>query len=218
MAEFQLSVQKRTTVGKKVNKLRREGIVPIVIYGPKTDPANYQVDYRTLEMTLRDAGGTNLIEIQSEDETYQVLARDVQRDVVRRDILHVDFFAIDPNSRITVDVPVVYINQSPAVAARKGILLTGPNSLSIEMLATNMLDEVVINLEDVPELNDAIYVRDLNLAEGAKILNDPEEMIVRVSQSSAARREEALAAVEAMGGEVAEGEAPEIIGEGEEEE
>ncbi|MEL6149053.1 MAG: 50S ribosomal protein L25, partial [Chloroflexota bacterium] len=171
-----------------------------------------------LEMTLRDAGGTNLIEIQSEDETYQVLARDVQRDVVRRDILHVDFFAIDPNSRITVDVPVVYINQSPAVAARKGILLTGPNSLSIEMLATNMLDEVVINLEDVPELNDAIYVRDLNLAEGAKILNDPEEMIVRVSQSSAARREEALAAVEAMGGEVAEGEAPEIIGEGEEEE
>ncbi|MEM6281598.1 MAG: 50S ribosomal protein L25 [Chloroflexota bacterium] len=217
MAEYQLSVQKRTTIGKKVNKLRREGIVPIVVYGPKNAPLNIQVDYRKLEMTLRDAGGTNLIEIQSDDETYQVLARDVQRDVVRRDILHVDFFAIDPNSRITVEVPVVYINQSAAVAARKGILLTGPNSLSIEMLATNMLDEVVIDLEDVPNVNDAVYVKDLELAEGAKILNDPEEMIVRVSQSSAARREEALAAIEGMGGEVAEGEAPEIIGESAEE-
>ncbi len=207
MAEYKLNAQERTVIGKKVGKLRRNGIVPIVVYGSETAPVHLQVNYRELEMTLRDAGGTNLIEIAVEgNQSYNVLARDVQRDVVRRDILHADFFAISANARITVEVPVVMINESPAVAARKGILLSGPNTLSVEMRASNMLDQIEIDLSSLEKVGDSIYVKDLNFGENARVLNDPEEMIARVAISSAARREEALAAAAGLAGEGEEGE------------
>lgn len=207
MAEYKLNAQERTVIGKKVGKLRRNGIVPIVVYGSETAPVHLQVNYRELEMTLRDAGGTNLIEIAVEgSQSYNVLARDVQRDVVRRDILHADFFAISANARITVEVPVVMINESPAVAARKGILLSGPNTLSVEMRASNMLDQIEIDLSSLEKVGDSIYVKDLNFGENARVLNDPEEMIARVAISSAARREEALAAAAGLAGEGEEGE------------
>ncbi len=214
MVDFNLEVQKRTAIGKKNRRLRREGLVPIIVYGPKKEPVNLQANYRELELTLRDAGGTNLINLNLDGgETFQVLARDVQRDVVKRTILHVDFFRVDADARITVEVPVTYINESPAVVARRGLLLTGPNTLSVEMTASNMIDQIVVDLADVPEVGDSIYVRDLELRSGARIVNDPEEMIVRIAQTSAARREEALAALDRAGVGPEEGEQPSLIGE-----
>lgn len=215
MADYKIEAQKRTITGKKVNQLRAQGLVPIIVYGPKTPPMNLQVNYRELELTLRDAGGTNLIEMTVNGESYQVLAREVQRDVIKREILHADFFALDPSSKITVEVPVVMINESPAVASRKGILLTGPNSLSVEMRASNMINEIEVDLSTLKELGDSIYVKDLDFGGNARVLNDPDEMIARISQTSAARREEALSILEGEEG-AAESEA-EIEGKAEEE-
>lgn len=188
MAEFSIDGEVRTVIGKKVNRLRRQGIVPIVVYGPKVEPVNLQVEYRELELALQKAGGTNLIEIRAGGENYNVLARDVQRDVIRGEIQHVDFLAIDANTRLNIDVPVVMLNESPAVAARKGILITGPNFLSIETRANNIINQIPVDLSLLKEVGDSIYVRDLDLGE-VNILNDPEEMLARVSQTSAARRE-----------------------------
>jgi len=202
VSDYTISVQERTIVGKKVNKLRRQGIVPLTVYGPDTPPANLQADYRQLEMMLRKAGGTHLIELDTGSMIYNVLAREVQRDVIRREILHVDFFAINENARVTVEVPINMINESAAVVSRKGVLLTGPNSLSVEMPANNMIDQIDIDLSQLPEVGDSLYVRDLSLGESARILNDPEEMIARIAQTSAARREEVLEGMAAAEGSV----------------
>lgn len=194
MAEFQLNAQQRTVIGKKVKQLRRNGFVPINVYGPSTAPASLQVPYRQLEIILLNAGGTNLIKmtVDDSDASYDVLARDVQRDVIRGDIKHVDFFAVDENARVVIDVPIQIEGESDAVNARKGIILTGPNTLKIEMRAINIIDKIVVNLENFPEVGDSYYVRDLDLGANARILNDPDEMILRIAQSSAARREEGL--------------------------
>ena len=220
MAEYVLNAQPRTLTGKKVRKLRREGFVPFIVYGPKTDPINLQAQYRELEKTLLAAGGTNLIDINIEgSDPLTVLARDVQRDVVRGSIKHVDFFAISEDARVVVEVPVMVTGESAAVTARKGILLTGPNSLSIEMRVTNMLDQITVDLSNFPEVGDSLYVRDLNLGENARILNDPEEMVIRIAQPSAARREEALEIAASMAeGEEGEGEGEEAEDDGSDEE
>lgn len=198
MSEFTLNVQERTVIGKKVRQLRNDGIVPVVVYGPKTDPVALQVPYRELEVTLLNAGGTNLIDLVSGEETYQVLARHVQRDMIKGTIKHVDFFAVDENARVTIDVPIIMTGESAAITSRRGILLTGPTSLRIEMKATNMMDRVEVDLDNYPNVGDSLYVRDLNLGENNRVLNDPDEMILRVAQSSAARREEALSKVAAL--------------------
>jgi large subunit ribosomal protein L25 len=198
---YVLEAQTRTVVGKKVGALRRTGQVPVVVYGPKTKPLNLQVPYRPLQVALMKAGGTNLIDITFDGSRQTVLAREVQRDVLRGDILHVDFFAVDLLAKIKIDVPIHFVGESPAVNARKGILITGPTMLSIETLPSHLLSQIEVDLSDLNEIGDAVHVRDLKLDADITILNEPEEMIARISQTSAARSEEdeAAEAAEAAG-------------------
>lgn len=211
MAEFKLTADKRDVIGKKVKQIRREGLVPGTIYGPKTEPVNVQFKYRALEVALRDAGGTNVIDVDVDgDKSYPVLARDVQRSIIKRELLHVDFFALDMDSKIRIEVPLIIEGISPLVQGREGIMLTGPNTLTIETLPTKMLNKIVVDVSELDEMGATISVKDLDLGEGSIIINDPEEMLAKIVQPSAARAEQAAAELE-------EGEEGELL-EGEEEE
>lgn len=198
MAEsYVIEAQSREIVGKKVSQLRRQGIVPVTVYGPKAQPVNLQVPYRPLQIALMKAGGTNLIQISVDGKSTPVLAREVQRDILRNDIMHVDFFAVDMTAKISIDVPLHFIGESAAVSSKKGILVTGPTTLSIETLPSHLLNVIDIDISELNEVGDSIHVRDIKLDAEITILNDPEEMIARISQPAAARSEEDAAAEEA---------------------
>ena len=195
MAEsFVIEAQPRTIVGKKVSQLRRQGIVPITVYGPKTQPMNLQVPYRSLQLALLKAGGTNLIDLNVSGQSTSVIAREVQRNILRNDIMHVDFFAVDMAAKINIDVPIHFINESPVVASRQGILLTGPTVLTISTLPSHLINQIEIDLSKLVTLGDSVHVRDLDLGTEIELLNDPDEMIARVVQPAAAVSEEAEAA------------------------
>jgi large subunit ribosomal protein L25 len=215
--KYTLDAQPRTVVGKKVRQLRRQGLVPVSVFGPKIKPLNLQIPYRPLQITLMNAGGTHLIDLQLDGDTTTVLARQVQRDVVRGDILHVDFFAVDMASTIQTDVPIHFIGESPAVASRIGILITGPAMITIETLPSNLLGQIEIDLSPLVNIGDSIHVRDLNLGSDITIINDPNEMIAQISQPSAVRAEEEEAA-EAAAAEEAVSAEPEVISKGKAEE
>ncbi len=196
-----IEAQAREIVGKKVSQLRRQGIVPVTVYGPKSQPVNLQVAYRPLQLALMKAGGTNLIEISVDGKPTSVLAREVQRDIIRNDIMHVDFFAVDMTAKIRIDVPLHFVGDSAAVDTKKGILVTGPTTITIETLPSHLLNSIEIDISGLNEVNDAIHVRDLKLGDEIVIINDMDEMIARISQPAAARSEEDAAA-EAAAGEV----------------
>ncbi len=192
MAEFQLAAEVRQTQGKKNRRLRQEGYVPGIVYGPSTEPVSVQFPYRAIELTLMDAGGTNLIDIEVNGKSYPSLAREVQRDVVRGDILHVDFLAVDQSQRISVEVPIVTHGQSPVVAAREGILITGRSSLTIEVFPSDIRDRIMIDLSELTELGSEVLVRDLTFGETVIVHNDPNEMLAKIVQPAAARAEDEL--------------------------
>lgn len=189
MADYILEAQHRTTFGRKVGQLRRDGFVPMTVYGPKTEPVSLQVAYRPLEILLAKAGGTHLIEVQADGKSYTVLVREVQRNVITRRMLHIDLFALDLNAKLKTYVPIRYIGESPAVTAKLGVLLTGPTNLHIELLPSQLIDYVEVDISKLKEVGAALHVSDLKLGEGITILNDPEELLARISQSSAARSE-----------------------------
>jgi large subunit ribosomal protein L25 len=195
--KYVIEAQAREIVGKKVSQLRRQGIVPVTVYGPKSQPVNLQVPYRPLQIALMKAGGTNLIEINVAGKPVPVLAREVQRDILRNDIMHVDFFAVDMTAKIRIDVPLHFVGESSAVDTKKGILVTGPTTITVETLPSHLLNQIEIDISGLNEVGDSIHVRDLNLGEEIVIINDPEEMIARISQPAAARSEEDAAAEEA---------------------
>ncbi len=216
--KFTLDAEIRTITGKKVKQLRRQGLVPIGVYGPKIQPMNLQIPARSLQVMLMKAGGTNLIDLTVDGTSTTVLAREVQRDVLRGDIIYADFFAVDLASTIKTDVPIHFVNESPAVATNIGILITGPSMLSIETLPSNLISQIEVDLSSLAAIGDSIHVRDLDLGKDIVILNDPSEMIVHISQPAAARSEEDQAAEEAA--EAAEGTTaePEVIAKGKVEE
>lgn len=186
-----LEAQTRTVVGKKVNRLRNEGLVPATVYGPKTPPFNVQIPARPLELLLLKVGGTSLIDLQVDGAVTTVITRDVQRHYLKRHITHVDFFAPNMAENIQVDVPIHFINESPAVESNQGVLITGPASLTVEALPASLPDRIDVDLSTLKVPGDSIHVRDLHVGEGIAILNDPDEMVARVNISSAARSEEA---------------------------
>lgn len=214
---YTLEAEARATTGKKVSQLRRSGLVPGIIYGKKISSISIQIPERALQAVLMKAGGTHLIDVSVAGHPYSVLARDVQRDVIRGDILHVDFLAVDASTAITAEVPVHFFNESPAVRAKLGILLQNLSKLTIEALPADLIDSVRIDLSPLLEVGDAIHVRDLPAGEKVKILNDKDDMIVRIVPTSAAISEEEEAA-EAEAEAATEGGEPEVIGRGKKEE
>lgn len=192
MSEFQLAAEARQAQGKKNRQLRREGYVPGIVYGPSIEPISVQFPYRSVEVMLMNAGGTNLIDIEVDGDSYPSLAREVQRDVVRGDILHVDFLAVDQTQRISVEVPIVMQGESPVVAAREGILITGRSSLTLEVFPSDIRDRVIIDLTELTEMGSEVLVRDLSFGESVTVHNDPNEMLAKIVQPAAARAEEEL--------------------------
>lgn len=190
MAEFTIDAQPRTLTGKKVGALRREGFVPATVYGPKSAPVNIQIPYRPLEVALLKAGGSNLIDITTDGKTHTVLVREVQRNPITRKILHVDFFELDLTQRLRTDVPLQLVGESPAVAAKLGVLITGPTSLHVELLPSQLMDHIAVDISVLTEVGQSIHVSDIKVEEGVVILNDPDELIARVTQTAAARADE----------------------------
>ncbi|GAB5491482.1 MAG: 50S ribosomal protein L25/general stress protein Ctc [Phototrophicaceae bacterium] len=217
MADFSLSAEVRTLKGKKVSQLRNENKIPGSVYGPNVEPQKLTFDYRELEATLRNAGGTNVIDLNVDGKTIPVLAREVQRTVLKNDILHVDFLAPDMNKKIRAEVRLQIVGQSPLVVSRKGIMLTGPNTITLEMLPSNLLNTITVDISELDEIGDTIAVKDLPLRDGITVINDPEEMIVKIVQPSAARAAEMEAINTLLEGEEGE-EGEEGASEGEDEE
>lgn len=193
MAEtYTLDAQKRTLIGKQVGQLRRAGIVPAVVYGARIAPIHVQIDARQLTATLLKAGGTHLITMNIEGKPQQVIARDVQRDIIRGDILHVDFLAVDASTKVRTEVPLAFVGEAPAVQMGLGILLHGLSTLEIEALPADLVERVEVDLSPLKSLNDSIHVRDLKLGDKLTVLTDPDAMIVRVTVTSAAASEAAV--------------------------
>lgn len=192
---YNLEAQSRTIVGKKVGQLRRQGIVPVVVYGSALKEAvNLQVPYRPLQVALAKAGGTHLIEISADGSTHTVLARAVQRDVIKGDILHVDFLAVDLTQKITTNVQIRLVGESPAAESRTGILSQVVNSLTVEALPSDLIDHVPVDISSLREVGDSIHIRDIDLGGKVTILDEADELIVHITAISEAPSEDELEA------------------------
>lgn len=178
---YSLDAQSRTLSGKKVHQLRVQGLVPAVIYGARFEPVSVQIPYRALEVALMKAGGTRVINVNFDGKTQSVITRAVQRDILRGTIMHVDFLAVDASTRIRADVQIHLVGESPAIQTRVGNLLHQTTTLSIEAIPADLVDAVEVDISGLKEIGDAIHVRDLNINPNITVLNDPDELVVRVN-------------------------------------
>jgi large subunit ribosomal protein L25 len=216
----ELEARKRSVLGSKVKRLRREGWVPGVMYGHGFEPIPLQFDRFDLKHVLSHVGGSQLINVKVDgaDEPEFALLREVQRDVITGDLVHVDFYRVKMTETITTEIPLLTTGESPVAEQKEGILLHGVSEVEVECLPSDLVDAIEVDLSELTEIGQAILVGDLAVPSGINILTDRDEMIARLVPLEEVELEEPAAEVEEelILGE--EGEEVEVIGEAEAEE
>lgn len=215
MENLIVNAVKRDVVGKKVKQLRREGLIPGVIYGSNIEPMNITMNLHETSKALSKATGSSLITIKVEGEkNVVVLLRETQKNFIRNEYIHIDFQAVSMTETIRAEVPVVTQGSSLAVKDHSAVLVNGLTSISVVALPNDLPDKFVVDLGALNNIGDTILVRDLVAPENVEILSVPEDMIVTAIGKSAGLE------AEVEGEELAEtdGSEPEVIEKGKKEE
>ncbi|MGW8313736.1 MAG: 50S ribosomal protein L25/general stress protein Ctc [Desulfuromonadales bacterium] len=174
MAKSVLNVEPRVRIGKGGSrKVRRDGLVPAVVYGKGMDALNLRVDPKALHQAIAtDAGWNTLITLKG-DGAFNgkvVILKEMQMDAIRRDVQHVDFLAIDLKNKITVMVPVHPVGKSLG-EKEGGTLQLVRHELEVFCLPTDIPTAIEI---DVTALNigDVVHLSDITLPNGVEVAQD----------------------------------------------
>lgn len=210
MATMELEAQRRTIVGKKVRKLRREGLIPAVVYGYGIEkPQSITLVSREIERAYVQMGRSAIIRLRVEGGQFRsVLIHDVQFDHTHRYVTHVDFLAPNMNVAMTVGVPLALVGEAPAVQTEDGILVQDLTEIQVSALPDQIPAALTLDVSGLTEIHAQITAGDVELPEGVTLITPAEDVIVTVSQAQlVAEDEEPTEAEEGDEGEGASAEA-----------
>jgi large subunit ribosomal protein L25 len=214
--DLELTLDAREAQGKANKRLRREGLVPGVVYGKGEESTNVQVEAKTFETLYRAAGRTSVVKFRlpGGSRATSGFIKSVQRHPLTGRAIHVDYYLVNLKVEMEVDVPLVFTGEAPAVEATGGTLLHNLSSIHVKALPTDIPHEVEVNVSVLTSLDVAIHVRDLNLNRDlVQVLTDGETLVATVVPPRIEEEPETVvgegeeAEAEGMEG-VAEGEAP----------
>ena len=177
-----LAAEPRTVTGKKVNSLRRQGILPAVIFGNGRDSEAIQISALDWEVLRRHHVTRNtLLDLTvAGGKAQPVLVQSFSEHPLTRKPTHVDFHVVKMSEELTVDVPVVLVGESTAVEKEGGTLLTLKESLHIRALPGDLPTAIEVDISSLTDFDMMIHVKDVAAPKGVQILTDSEEPIARV--------------------------------------
>ena len=182
METLSITLSPREVKGKKVSRLRQEGVVPVHFYGTGVDSASLQVDLKELRSLLISAGRNLPITVKVAGEAGENICfvREIQVHPVTEELLHVDFYRVDVSQTVRAEVPILLEGEPAAVRNLGGILLQPFDTLEVEALPLDMPESFRVDVTILEDFSASIRIGDIEVAEGVSILRDPVEMIARV--------------------------------------
>ncbi len=208
MNDISLKLTERTAVGKKLTKLRDDGMVPSVIYGGKSEPILAQSPIVDTTKVVQIAGRHTPINLTINGKKKLAIIKDIDTDPVKHKIRHIAFHAIKQSDVITTEVPIVLTGEGESVAERAGlVVLQAIDNIEIKAKPADLPSSLEISILNLTNEDDKLTVADIKLPEGvefADIDQDMELVIANVYEPGALQ-----AANEAAGGE-AEAEVSEV--------
>ena len=180
MDQIVMEAQPRSVTGKKVKTLRRQGLVPLVVYG-RTEPRNIQAVEFDTQRAIAHAGGQLIaLNVEGAAAPLVVLAREVQRDAISGKLIHADLYEVDITEKIQVEVSLTLSGEAPLVETGEAMLLQVMNAVEIECLPTEIMQSIDVDVSALVSFDDVIRVSDLSVPEGIEVLTAADELIVRL--------------------------------------
>ena len=186
--QVKLKAQKRTVIGRNaIKKIKREGLVPGVVYGSQAEPMALQVEARELTSVLAHASSEHvLVELEISDGSQSTnrlaLIQEVQHHPLKRELLHVDFHAVSTTEKITSEVPIEAVGEPLGVRTFGGLLEYSLRTLEVECFPQDLPDIVRIDVTNL-NIGESLHVRDIPLPSGVEALTDGDLTVVSVVAS-----------------------------------
>ena len=220
---MQLKASPRTPLGKRSRRMLREGKLPAIVYGHNTDATPITLDRLEFQKVFIKSGRTHLVDLVLDgDRTEKVLIREIQVHPRRQGPIHVDFYQVNLQEKIEVEVPVHLNGESAAVKRGDADVLHAMHSIRVECLPSDIPESFEVDITPLEDIDMELRVSDLTVPKDVTILEEPEELVVKIVHKRELKVEEEIpaaeAAVAAEGEEGAEGAAPAEAGEAETEE
>lgn len=204
-----LKASRRSGTTKSAKALRREGVLPSVMYGRHFETTPISLNAHDASLKLSRLSTSAIINIDLDGETHAALVREKQRDYVKNLLIHVDFQVVSLTEKIRTTVSIHLEGLAPAVKDFNGVVVTNMDEVEVESLPQYLPERITVDVSGLAKIGDSLHVRDLTVPPEVTILEDMDEIVVVIS----ATKEEAVE--EPVVTELAE---PEVIERGKKEE
>src|SRR5437899_112059 len=194
--QTELAISHREVMGKATKRLRKVGIIPANIFGHKETPQAVQLEAIDFDRLRRSHAATGIIALRLPDSSgvQTALIRHVQHDPRSGKVIHVDFFRVSMTERLNVKVPLRFVGEAPGVKVEGGVLLHLLDALEVECLASEIPENIEVDVSSLSEIDDILHAEDIRLPANVTLITDPKEGVAKVA---ATRAEVAAEAAEA---------------------
>ncbi|KKT38908.1 MAG: 50S ribosomal protein L25 [Candidatus Collierbacteria bacterium GW2011_GWF2_44_15] len=215
MTKYNLEAQKRELFGKKLKKLRRQGILPANLFGKTTDSTAIQLKLRDFERVYKEAGETSVVyvKVEGEEKDRPVLISNLHFDPITDLKLHVDLHQVNLKEKVTANVPVEIVGEAELIKTGEAVLNQSINEIEVEALPTDIPDSITFDISGFKEIGDHLNVSDAKVPSAVEITTDLDLVVVSLSEP---QKEEVIAppVVEGEeGAQTTEGEPAKVEGE-----
>lgn len=186
-----LTLEKRSTLGKKNASSRKKGKLPVVVYGTKHKSEPYFVDTKSFLKVWKEAGESTLVSLSEGTKSYDVLIQDVDVHPISGEPIHADFYALDMNKPVEVKVALEFVGVSPAVKNLGALLVKVMHEAEIKVLPKYLVHELKVDVSKLENFGDTVHARDIKLPESAELLTDPNEVVALAKEIVEEKEEEA---------------------------
>jgi large subunit ribosomal protein L25 len=180
----ELTVERREALGKgAVRRLRRQGLVPAILYGARAEPVPLSVSPKAVQRALQGhAGGGVLVslKLQGETEARSAIVRDLQFDPVRDDLIHVDLQAVRMDEEITVEVPIQVVGEAAGVKEQSGVLQVLLRTVEVACLPSRIPDRLTVDVSAL-RIHDVVTVTDIRPPEGVRVTTPGNQPVATVA-------------------------------------
>ncbi|MCD6270459.1 50S ribosomal protein L25 [bacterium] len=177
---FSLEATIRDKSKDKTNILRKNGLIPAVLYGPEIKNINISVKRDNFLRIYKEAGESSLISLSLKDKVFQVLIHEVAFDPVSDELIHVDFYSPSEKERVEAKIPLVFVGKAPAVKSYGGILIKEIKEIPVKGFAKDLPKEIVVDISNLKKIEDKILIRDLNVPNKIEIVKDKNDIVASI--------------------------------------
>ena len=180
MEKITIAANKRTVTGKPVNKLRKGGVLPAVVYGHNLETTPLEINEREFAKAFKTAGESTIVSLSIDGKTHPVLIHEVQNHYLTDRPIHVDFFAVNMTEKLTATVPLHFIGEAPAVKTLGGVFTRNLSEVEVECLPADLPQSIEVDISSLNTFEDAIRVKDLKVSDKVEIKANPDEFVANV--------------------------------------